>query len=41
MMRDRGVDYVRNAYIFRQILNSARNAYIVNGVDKVYLFGFG
>jgi hypothetical protein len=41
MARDRGVDYARNAYICRKILNAARNAYIVNGVDKVYLFGFG
>jgi hypothetical protein len=41
MTRDREVDYARNAYICRQILNAARNAYIVNGVDKVYLFALG
>ena len=41
MTRDRGVDYARNTYICRKILNAARNAYIVNGVDKVYLFALG
>jgi len=35
------VDYAINDYICRQILNAARNAYIVNGVDKVYLFALG
>ena len=42
MTRNMWVDYAKNAYICRKISNAARNAYIVNGVEKVHpIFGFG